>query len=131
MKLTPQGMIDLKGVRFTTCPKAEKSWSISAKSVTLDTGARIGEAHVRQVEFKGVPILYLPWVSFPLGDERKSGFLYPTIGNNSRSGASISAPYYWNIAPNMDLTFEPIEYTRRNIDLGGDFRYLEPNDTAS
>jgi hypothetical protein len=35
-------------------------------------------------------------------------------------------PYYWNIAPNMDFTAEPIEYSRRNIDLGGDFRYLEP-----
>jgi LPS-assembly protein len=128
MKLTPQGVIDLKGVRFTTCPKAEESWQIKAKSVTLDTGARIGEARSATVDFEGVPILYLPWLSFPLSNERKSGFLYPTIGNNSRSGASISVPYYWNIAPNADLTFEPIEYSRRNVDLGGEARYMNSND---
>ena len=128
MKLTPQGVIDLKGVRFTTCPKAEESWQIKAKSVTLDTGARIGEARSAIVDFEGVPILYLPWLSFPLSNERKSGFLYPTIGNNSRSGASVSVPYYWNIAPNADLTFEPIEYSRRNVDLGGEARYLSSND---
>jgi LPS-assembly protein len=128
MKLTPQGVIDLKGVRFTTCPKAEESWQIKAKSVTLDTGARIGEARSAIVDFEGVPILYLPWLSFPLSNERKSGFLYPTIGNNSRSGPSVSVPYYWNIAPNADLTFEPIEYSRRNVDLGGEARYLSSND---
>jgi LPS-assembly protein len=128
MKLTPQGVIDLKGVRFTTCPKAEEAWQIRAKSVTLDTGARIGEARSATVNFEGVPILYLPWLSFPLSNERKSGFLYPTIGNNSRSGASVSIPYYWNIAPNADLTFEPIEYSRRGPDLGGDLRYMNSND---
>jgi len=131
MKLSPQGVLDLKGVRFTTCPKAEESWEIKAKSVTLDTGARVGEARAATVEFEGVPILYLPWVSFPLSSERKSGFLYPTIGNNSRSGASISVPYYWNIAPNADLTFEPIEYSRRNIDLGGEARYMNSFDKGS
>ena len=128
IKLTPQGVIDLKGVRFTTCPKAEESWQIKAKSVTLDTGKRIGEARSATVDFEGVPILYLPWLSFPLSNERKSGFLYPTIGNNSRSGASVSVPYYWNIAPNADLTFEPIEYSRRNVDLGGEARYMNTFD---
>jgi LPS-assembly protein len=131
MKLTPEGVLDLRGVRFTTCPKAEESWEIKAKSVKLDTAARVGEARSATVEFEGVPILYLPWVSFPLSGERKSGFLYPTIGNNSRSGASVSIPYYWNIAPNADLTFEPIEYSRRNVDLGGEARYMNSFDHGS
>jgi LPS-assembly protein len=128
LQLTPQGVIDLKGVRFTTCPAGEEAWQIKAKSVTLDTGTRIGEARAATVNFEGVPILYLPWLSFPLSSERKSGFLYPTIGNNSRSGASLSVPYYWNIAPNIDLTFEPIEYSRRNVDLGGELRFMSSND---
>ena len=126
MTLTPEGILDLKQVSFTTCPANEKSWSLDAKEITLDTRAKIGEAHDAKVEFEGVPIFYLPWASFPLGDERKSGFLYPLIGNQSRSGVELAVPYYWNIAPNMDFTAEPIEYSRRGIDLGGDFRYLEP-----
>jgi LPS-assembly protein len=126
MSLTPEGILDLKQVSFTTCPANDKSWSLDAKEITLDTRAKVGEAHDAKIEFKGVPIMYLPWASFPLGDERKSGFLYPMIGNNSRAGVEISTPYYWDIAPNMDFTAQPIEYSRRNIDLGGDFRYLEP-----
>jgi LPS-assembly protein len=126
MNLTPEGILNLKEVTFTTCPANDESWSMSAHGITLDTRAKVGEAHDAKIEFKGVPILYLPYVSFPLGDERKSGFLFPTIGNNSRSGLVLGVPYYWNIAPNMDFTAEPIEYSRRNIDLGGDFRYLEP-----
>jgi LPS-assembly protein len=126
MNLTPEGILNLKEVNFTTCPADDESWKLSAEDITLDTRAKVGEAHDAKIEFKGVPILYLPYVSFPLGDERKSGFLFPTIGENSRSGLVLGVPYYWNIAPNMDFTAEPIEYTRRNIDLGGDFRYLEP-----
>lgn len=131
LELTPQGVIDLKGVHFTTCPETEEAWQIRAKSVTLDTAARVGEARSATVNFEGVPILYLPWLSFPLGNERKSGFLYPTIGNNSRSGASVSVPYYWNIAPNADLTFEPIEYSRRGVDLGGELRFMNASDHGS
>ena len=126
MNLTPEGILNLKAVTFTTCPADDESWKLSAKDITLDTRAKIGEAHDTEIVFKGVPILYLPYLSFPLGDERKSGFLFPTIGDNSRSGVVLGVPYYWNIAPNMDFTAEPIEYSRRNIDLGGDFRYLEP-----
>jgi len=73
LQLTPQGVIDLKGVRFTTCPKTEEAWEVRAKSVTLDTGARVGEARSAIVDFEGVPILYLPWLSFPLSSDRKSG----------------------------------------------------------
>jgi LPS-assembly protein len=126
MNLTPEGILNLKEVTFTTCPANDKSWILSAQDIKLDTRAKVGEAHDAKIEFKGVPILYLPWVSFPLGDERKSGFLYPLIGSSSRSGVELAVPYYWNIAPNMDFTAQPIEYSRRGIDLGGDFRYLEP-----
>ena len=127
MNLTPEGILDLKNVTFTTCPANDESWNLKAKDITLDTRAKIGEARDTKIDFMGVPIMYLPYVSFPLGDERKSGFLFPTLGTSSRSGVMLSVPYYWNIAPNMDFTADPFYYTRRGIDLGGDFRYLEPS----
>ena len=126
MTLTPEGILNLQSVSFTTCPANEESWSLVAKDIILDTRAKVGEAHDAKIEFEGVPILYLPRMSFPLGDERKSGFLFPVIGETSSSGLIVGAPYYWDIAPNRDFTAEPIEYSRRGIDLGGDFRYLEP-----
>ena len=124
MQLTPQGLIRLQRVTFTTCPVNDQSWVLRAAKITLDTRKRVGTGRDARIDFKGVPILYLPWVSFPLGDQRKSGFLFPTIGNTSRGGAELSVPYYFNIAPNIDLTLDPTEYTRRGADIGGDFRYL-------
>jgi LPS-assembly protein len=124
MQLTPQGLIRLQRVTFTTCPVNDQSWVLRAARITLDTRKRVGTGRDARIDFKGVPILYLPWVSFPLGDQRKSGFLFPTLGNTSRGGAEVSVPYYFNIAPNIDFTLEPTEYSRRGPDVGGDFRYL-------
>jgi len=124
MRLTPDGVISLQGVSFTTCPASDQSWRLRADRITLDTRTKLGSGRAARIDFKGVPLIYLPWVSFPLGIERKSGFLFPSIGNTTRSGLQLSVPYYWNIAPNADFTFQPVEYSRRGTDLGGDLRYL-------
>jgi LPS-assembly protein len=126
MTLTPQGVIRLRGVMFTTCPADDTSWQLQANRIVLDTRNRLGTGSDAQVRFMGVPLIYLPWVSFPLGNERKSGFLFPGIGNTSSSGLQLSVPYYWNIAPNADFTFQPIEYSKRGPDLGGELRFLTP-----
>ena len=124
MQLSPQGLIRLAHVTFTTCPVNDQSWVLRATRITLDTRKRVGTGRNARIDFKGVPILYLPWVSFPLGNIRKSGFLFPTVGNTSTGGAELSIPYYWNIAPNADFTFQPTGYSRRGLDIGGDLRYL-------
>jgi len=124
LDLTPQGILDLNGVTFTTCPAADESWQLSAKSLSLDTTRQIGTGRGAVVDFQGVPILYLPWFSFPLSNERKSGFLFPSAGNSSVNGFELEVPYYWNIAPNADLTFSPMIYTNRGVDLSGDGRWL-------
>lgn len=124
MRLTPQGKIQLRKVTFTTCPARDDSWQLKAADITLNTRDRVGVGRGTQVDFKGVPLVYLPWVSFPLGPERKSGFLFPSLGNTSYGGIALSVPYYWNIAPQADFTFQPIEYSRAGVDLGGDLRFL-------
>jgi LPS-assembly protein len=124
MRLTPQGVLDLKGVTFTNCPVGDTSWELRASDITLDTNTKIGTGRGARIDFLGVPVMYLPWISFPLSNDRKSGFLFPSIGNTSSGGLQVSVPYYFNIAPNFDFTFEPTEYTRRGIDLGGDLRFM-------
>jgi LPS-assembly protein len=104
MQLTPDGVMNLNAVRFTTCPVDDTSWQLRADSISLDTRTQIGTGRGTRVDFKGVPILYLPWMSFPLGSERKSGFLFPTIGHSTRGGVQAAVPFYWNIAPNADAT---------------------------
>jgi LPS-assembly protein len=131
MQMTPDGLIKLNKVRFTTCPRDDSSWQLLASNITLDTRTRVGTGRSTRVDFKGVPILYLPWMSFPLGAERKSGFLFPTAGHSTRSGYQFALPYYWNIAPNADLTFEPTYYSQRGLDWAGETRFLSEHTKTS
>ncbi len=124
MRIDVNGVIDLDGVTFTTCPLGDDAWRIEARDITLDTRARTGSGRHAQVQFMGVPILYLPYISFPLGSDRKSGFLFPNLGQTTRSGAQLTVPWYWNLRPNVDATFEPTLYQRRGLELGVEARWL-------
>ena len=124
LQLTPDGDLGLEDVTFTTCPAGNDDWLLSAGSIDIDRAAQQGTGRDVKLEFLGVPILYVPWISFPAGPARKSGFLFPSIGTSSRSGFELGVPYYFNLAPNYDATFEPRLLSRRGIELGGRFRYL-------
>lgn len=117
---------------YTTCLRDdsaswEPDWMIRANRITLDRVDDVGVAYGGALEFKGVPILPIPAISFPLSDKRKSGLLPPTIGIDSISGFEYSQPYYWNIAPNRDATITPTLMSKRGVSLGTEFRYLEPS----
>ena len=115
---------------YTTCERGnEESWQpdwvLRAETIRLDNEEEVGTADGAVLEFKGVPILPIPHISFPLSDKRKSGLLPPTISIDSRDGVAYSQPYYWNIAPNRDATLRAALMTKRGANLGGEFRYLE------
>ncbi|MCM2348000.1 MAG: LPS-assembly protein LptD [Acidovorax soli] len=115
---------------YTTCQKDdsaswEPDWVLRAKSIHLDTAEEVGTAEGAVLEFKGVPILPIPHISFPLSDKRKSGLLPPTVGLDSRNGLEYMQPYYWNIAPNRDATLRGALLAKRGVEVGGEFRYLE------
>jgi LPS-assembly protein len=118
------GTLKLDDVSFTTCPVTDVAWRLKSRRILLDTRARTGTGHGTSVEFKDVPIIYLPWMTFPIDDQRKSGFFFPSIGGSSRNGAEVELPYYWNIRPNVDFMAEPTYYGKRGIDFGGRLRYL-------
>ncbi|MFO1467894.1 MAG: LPS assembly protein LptD [Steroidobacteraceae bacterium] len=124
LSVSGQGRFGLRGVRYTTCPVGDEDWVLNASSIDIDTGRQEGVGRGVRLNFKGVPILYTPFISFPVGDARKSGFLFPTIGNSTRSGVLIGTPYYFNLAPNYDLTLVPGLMSKRGVELGGEFRYL-------
>ncbi|MEO6362075.1 MAG: putative LPS assembly protein LptD, partial [Caldimonas sp.] len=105
---------------------ADPVWILKARELRIDNEANEGIARGAVLRFYGVPILASPVLSFPLSDERKSGFLPPSFGLDSRSGLQLAIPYYWNIAPNRDATFVLSESLRRGPALDTEFRYLEP-----
>src|SRR5450759_2174470 len=116
----------LDNATYTTCPAGNQDWQLNMGLLEIDRDRQIGVAHSASVEFKGVPILYSPWMDFPLNGQSKSGFLAPTIGGTVSSGYEVTLPYYWNIAPNFDATVAPREMTKRGLMLNNEFRYLEP-----
>ena len=122
--LTPQGDLELEEVRFTTCPAGNDDWLLKASSIEIDRDAQQGTGRDVRLEFLGVPLLYAPFISFPAGDRRKSGFLFPTIGTSTSNGFELGIPYYFNLAPNYDATLEPTWFSKRGVELSGNFRYL-------
>lgn len=114
----------LYGARYTTCDAGVDDWYLRAGELELDHYAQTGTAQHASVEFKGVPILYTPWISFPFNNLRKSGFLAPSWGQTTRSGFEAALPYYWNISPNMDATITPRYMSKRGTQLQSEFRYL-------
>ena len=74
--------------------------------------------------FKDTTLVKLPFFFFPVGDERQSGFLTPTLSVTSRSGPEVSVPYYFNLAPNYDAVIAPRVSVRRGLQINSDLRYL-------
>ena len=109
---------------FTTCDPGSNAWRLKAKSLELDRESRTGIAHHARLEVLGVPVLYTPWISFPLGSERKSGLLTPSFGSSTSTGTTATLPLYLNLAPSYDATLKPRLTSRRGAVLGGQVRYL-------
>jgi len=124
LEINQDGKLTLDGVEYTTCPPGSEDWLMQGKSIVLDTKKGVGTAKGMQLKFKGIPILYAPYLSFPIGNARKSGVLTPEIGSSGRSGNEIRVPWYWNIAPNYDAMITPRLLTNRGVQLATEFRYL-------
>ena len=109
---------------YTTCPGEKPDWVLSASELELKHDEGMGVARGAKLKFKGIPILYAPWFTFPIDDRRKTGFLYPSFGNTNDNGFEFGIPFYWNIAPNQDATMEPRYFTDRGFMLSGEYRFL-------
>jgi len=110
--------------RYTTCVADNNDWYLTSADVDIDRSRMVGTAHDAKIYFKGVPILYSPVLSFPLSNERKSGFLTPIYGSSNQRGFEVAIPYYLNLAPNYDATLLARPMSRRGLQVGGQFRYL-------
>ena len=99
------GRLKMRDVSYTACPPGNNDWMVRASKITIDQETGVGRAKNASVEVRGVPVLWLPTFSYPVTNKRKSGFLLPDVGNSERRGVDITAPWYWNIAPNYDATY--------------------------
>jgi LPS-assembly protein len=109
---------------YTTCQGDNPAWCLRAESITLDEEKGEGRARSASLYFGNTKVLGFPIFFFPLCDERKTGFLPPSFALTNRTGFEIALPFYWNMAPNYDLTLTPRIMTKRGLMLGSQFRYL-------
>ncbi len=123
-------IVQLDNTTYTTCADGEEQWQLKAESITLNHAQNEGVAYNTRLEIMGTPILYLPYISFPLAG-RKTGFLAPSPAYSSTNGFDLSVPYYLNLAPNYDMTLTPRFIENRGGQLSTEFRYLQKNFNTS
>ena len=116
-------LITIDNGAFSRCEPGDDSWMLRGSNIVLDRDSGRGTARGVTLAVKNVPVLYLPWISFPITDERASGFLAPVMGTTRDGGIDIATPYYFNLAPHYDLTLTPRLQTERGLMLGAEGRH--------
>jgi LPS-assembly protein len=119
--------VRLIGGSFTTCEPGREDWRFEAGELELDYVAEEARLRDGRLRFFDTTLLYLPRGTFPLENRRKTGFLTPHYSQNTRRGLEVSAPFYWNIAPERDLTLTPVYMSKRGPQLKTQYRYLSPS----
>ncbi len=120
-------LLTLQDTDFSTCPEDQRSWAFESGKIIIDKESGWGKAYNSVVKVANIPVFYLPYMTFPVDDRRKTGLLPPSFSNSSRNGADIRMPYYFNLAPNYDLTLVPRYMSKRGAGLETEFRYLMPS----
>jgi LPS-assembly protein len=129
-RLVQPELTQYENIVYTTCRPGQNAWSLDAEKMELDQSEGWGVARNAKLRVGSIPVLYTPYLSFPIDDRRKSGVLVPTVGSSEDNGIDVTVPYYWNIAPNMDATFFPRYMGKRGGMLGTEFRYLSKRQSS-
>ncbi|TKG02758.1 LPS assembly protein LptD [Vibrio sp. F13] len=121
---TGKAVYEIEDGSITSCPIGDNAWRLRASSIDVDQNEEQATFYNPRFEIQSVPVFYLPYLTVPIGDTRKTGFLYPTVSYGSSDGFEAEIPVYWNLAPNYDLetTFKYMQ--ERGTQLNSKFRYL-------
>jgi len=116
---------------FTFCPPGNNAWAIHSNKIDLDPNQGFGEAQNAILKIGAVPVFYLPWMSFPIDDQRRSGFLFPTLARSSQMGLDITTPYYLNLTPDYDALMTPRFTEFGGTTLGTKIRHMNADSEQS
>ena len=119
--------IVMQDASYTQCEPGNNLWSFESSTLTLDPNTQQGYGKHVRLNIKGVPVFYTPYIQFPIGDERKSGLLFPSISSSGSNGFDIATPYYFNLAPNYDMTLTPRFISERGSMLELETRHMSAN----
>ena len=121
---TGKAVYEIEDGSITSCPIGDNAWRLRASSIDVDQNEEQATFYNPRFEIQSVPVFYLPYLTVPIGDTRKTGFLYPTVSYGSKNGFETEIPVYWNLAPNYDLETTLKYMEKRGTQLNSKFRYL-------
>ncbi|GJD42440.1 LPS-assembly protein LptD [Methylobacterium cerastii] len=114
---------------YTACepcrdhPEKPPLWQVRAAKIIHNNETHTIYFEDSTVEIAGIPVAYLPY--FESADptvKRKSGFLTPRFINSTALGTGLTVPYFFNLAPDYDLTLSPSFLSRQGVLGQGEFR---------
>jgi LPS-assembly protein len=117
-----------KDAQITTCDGPVPAWSVKSSKGEITTGGYARLWHPR-FQVKNTPILYFPYLIFPVKTERQSGFLIPEPFYSSRLGFGLNIPYYWVINEEQDVTFYANMMSKRGVMTGLEYRHFTSLDS--
>ncbi len=115
--------------RVTTCTQPVPYWSFAVSSATI----RVDQyAHMWNVRLQAgrLPIFYLPYLLWPVKDDRAVGLLLPEFHSSDKLGYSIEQQLFVPLGRSADVTLLGTYYTRAGFGGGGEFRFL-PNPSGA
>lgn len=121
---TGKAVYEIEDGSITSCPEGDSAWRLRASGISVDQNEERATFYNPRLEVLDVPVFYFPYLTVPIGDTRKTGFLYPTVSYGSRDGFELEVPFYWNLAPNYDLETSVRYMEKRGTQLNTVFRYL-------
>lgn len=124
VKQVSASKIELNEGHITSCEPGDESWVLEGERLTVDRETQQGTGKNVKLKIGSVPVFYLPYITFPVGDNRQTGFLFPSISSSDDGGIDIATPYYWNLAPNYDATLTPRFISGRGVMAEFETRYL-------
>lgn len=117
------GIVVLEDGLITSCEPGAEAWRVRGESLRINTRSRRGYGRNVWLDIQGVPVFYLPYFTFPVGSDRQSGVLAPSI-SRTNGGLDLAVPFYWNLAPNYDLTITPRYAGGHGAMVEAEARYL-------
>ena len=117
------GKLEIERAQFTRCAPGDNAWALAAGHIEIPEGESFAKARNARLKVRNVPVFWAPYLKVPVSNERQSGWLFPRAGATGSNGFDISAPYYLNLAPNMDATLTPRYMSERGVLGEGEFRY--------
>ncbi len=120
-----EGILHIHDGQLSFCAPEANDWLLRADQLELDTEEGLGVARGARIDIAGVPVFYSPWLQFPLDDRRRTGFLWPDIGSDTKGGIDMSVPVYFNLAPDYDLLYSPRYIQESVVNHDVKSRYLK------